>query len=147
MRISVICIIFEFKLKIMEKELETVEGSTIPARELTSEEINREITLERFNEYHYEVGEDFLDQIGSVNNSRIALTFGGFAMAKHPHLSADILKATNVKDPYTQLVKEVYDEFYDDDIFYSDFADFLNLTGEAKKRVNKVLILTAEYYK
>lgn len=131
----------------MEKELETVEGSTIPARELTSEEINREITLERFNEYHYEVGEDFLDQIGSVNNSRIALTFGGFAMANHPHLSADILKATNVKDPYTQLVKEVYDEFYDDDIFYSDFADFLNLTGEAKKRVNKVLILTAEYYK
>lgn len=131
----------------MEQELETVEGTNIPARELTPEEENREITFERFQDYHYEIGEDFLDQVGSVNNSRIALTFGGFSMARYPFLSTDILKATNIKNPYTQLVKEIYEDYNLEDKFYSDFADFLNLTGEAKKRVNKVLILTDEYYK
>jgi len=40
---------------------ETIVGFDIPKRELTEEEKNREITLDRFNEFHNKAGEDFCD--------------------------------------------------------------------------------------
>lgn len=129
-------------------EQETIEGFNIPLRELTEEEASRPITLERFDDFHVEAGEDFIDQVGSVNDERVALIFLGFAMAKHPEWSQDLLDAVNGEDsPYTQLVKEVYDDIVDDwtnDVFYRDFAEFLNLTTHAKKRVNQVLIQVHE---
>lgn len=133
-------------------EEDTVEGMSIPLRELTEEEISRPITLERFQHFHYQAGEDFLDQIGSVNNARIALQFCGFAIAKHPEWNKELLDSCNkiyTSDVYTQLVQNVYRDYNDndDDLFYTDFAEFLNLTEHAKKRVNQVLIQVDEYYK
>jgi hypothetical protein len=130
-------------------EEETIEGFTIPFRELTEEEASRTITLERFIDFHHEVGEDFVDQIGSVNDTRIALIFAGFAMSKHPEWSTEILSQCNRDSVYTQLIKDVYAEYetaYSDETFYSEFAEFLNLTIESRKRVNQVLIQVAEYY-
>lgn len=131
---------------------ERIEGFDIPLRELTEEEASRSITLERFKDFHYEVGEDFVDQIGSVNTKTFALIFAGFAMAKHPEWSIEILSKCNnaLTEVYTQLILDVYEENTSDDdqgdTFYSDLAEFLNLTINAKKRVNQVLIQVAEYY-
>jgi hypothetical protein len=132
------------------EEQETIEGFNIPLRELTLEESLRPITLARFNDFHYEVGEDFIDQIGSVNTARIAFIFAGFAIAKHPDWSIDLLDQCNRSSVYIQLIKDVYAENTSDsdqdDTFYSEFAEFLNLTIETKKRVNQVLIQVEEYY-
>ena len=122
---------------------ETIEGFTIPLRELTEEEASKSITLERFDDFHYEAGEDFIDTVSSANDERVALTFLGFAMAKHPEWSKEILISLQETHPYTQLVQEVYRDLTDDaeeELFYSDFAEFLNLTIHSKKRVNQVLI-------
>lgn len=138
--------------------METIEGFNISKRELTEEEAIREITLDRIINFNNEVGEDFLDQVGSLNNDKIALTFCGFAMLKHPELSHEFLKATNRGHVYTQVLKEVYDDNMEgfnsenmtniaEETFYSDFAEFLNLTEYSKKRANQVLIQVAEHYK
>jgi hypothetical protein len=42
--------------------METITGFDIPKRKLTQEEKTREITFERFHNFHMEVCEDFLDQ-------------------------------------------------------------------------------------
>lgn len=130
-------------------EQETIEGFDIPLRELTEEEASRPITLERFQDFHYEVGEDFIDQIDSVNSSRIALQFYGYSIAKHPEWSSKLIESCDVPNPYTQLVQSVYDDFdtgNDGDLFYSDFAEFVNFTVDTKKRINQVLIQIEEYY-
>lgn len=133
----------------MEEEIETIEGFDIPLRELTEEESLREITLERFQKFHHEAGEDFVDQVLSVNTDKIACQFMGFALAKHPGWNEELLSSCNKKNPYTQLVQDVYndhDESMDGDLFYSDFAEFINLTVYTKKRVNQVLIQIEEHY-
>lgn len=129
---------------------ETIEGFEIPFRKLTEEEALRPITLSRFSDFHIEVGEDFVDQIGSVNDKKIALLFAGFAMAKHPEWRSELLSQCNQTNVYTQLIQEVYADNTSEsdcgDTFYSDFAEFLNLTIESRKRVNQILIQVAEYY-
>lgn len=132
----------------MEEE-KTIEGFSIPFRKLTEEEASRPITLERFIDFHHKAGEDFIDQIGTMNSSQLALIFAGYAMAKHPEFIDEILEQCNRHMVYTQLIQQVYDAHDDQgngDLFYSDFADFLNLTIIYKKRANQVLIQVAEYY-
>jgi hypothetical protein len=126
---------------------EEIEGFSIPFRELTEEESLRVITLYRFNNFHAEVGEDFVDQISSVNTIDVAVLFAGFAMAKHPEWSLELLECVN-NNPYTQLVQDVYRDFSNqsDDLFYTDFAEFLNQTVDLRKDVNQILIQVAEYY-
>ena len=134
-------------LKKIEKE--TIEGFSITKRELTKEEAERDITLERFQKYHNSVGEDFIDYVGSVNTKKMALQFGGFAMAKRPEIAKEIINTLNDSNIYLQLVQEVYEEFYqgEGNEFYEDFAEFLNNTKYSKERVNQVLIQVEEYYK
>lgn len=133
----------------MEKEIETIEGFDIPLRVLTEEEASREINLGRFQDFHHAVGEDFIDQVGSVNTEKIAYQFMGFALAKLPEWNEELLSSCNRNNPYTQLVQEVYsdyDENMDCDLFYSDFAEFVNLTVHTKMKVNQVLIQIEEHY-
>lgn len=70
---------------------ETIDGFSIPKRELTEEEATRLVTLERFNEWHRCVGEDFIDQHTYGNG----LVFAGFIMAKRPELSKEVLNVVN----------------------------------------------------
>ncbi len=77
----------------MENEVETIDGFDIPKRELTPEEANREVTLDRFHAWHAEVGEDFTDQFSSIDHK----IYGGYLMAKYPNKSAEILAECNNK--------------------------------------------------
>lgn len=126
----------------------TIDGFDIPKRVLTEEESARPITLERFNEYHHRVGEDFVDQHTLVD----AKVMGGWLLAKYPNYKLEILKAINdhpIEQDYLHMYEESFDRGdYDTatDKFYSDFAEFLNLTVAAKKRVNQILIQIKEYY-
>lgn len=125
-----------------QKEIETIDGFDIPKRMLTDEEANRDITLERFQEWHNEVGEDFCDQISNINEKIL----GGFLMCKHPDKSHQILKILNEKGDALEL-QGIYEDDPHNDKFYTDFAEFINLTVHLKKRVNQILIQVMEYYK
>lgn len=126
---------------------ETVNGFNIPLRELTEEEKNREITLERFREFHYQAGEDFLDTTGEGN----ILIFSGWMLHKYPELSTDIIEIANSPHSEIKSFIELEDEFgYDSeediDKIYIDFAEFCNITTALKERVNQTLIQVSEYY-
>jgi len=112
-------------------------------RELTEEEAARDITLERFNDYHVDAGEDWWDDYQTLVPSN---TFIGYLLGRFPERNIEILKVGNDKyatasDIFGELhIKEVSDEFY------TILADFINLTVNTKKKVNEVLINTYEYY-
>lgn len=122
-----------------------VYGFDIPKRELTTEEATRDLTLQRFQEFNRSVGEDFTDQFPFVN----VKIFGGYLMAKYPTLSADLLKIINDKYGEALSILHMFEEELEDEeneIFYTDLANFVNLTGNLKKQVNQVLIQVAESY-
>ncbi len=128
----------------MEKEKETIHGFDIEKRELTEEEATRPITLERFTEFHHAAGEDFVDQCESIVNHLIWI---GWCLHKYPEKSKDFLKVANHKYGGVQMTMELFEnEDGEDDAFYTDFAEFLNQTESAKKRVNQILIQVTEYY-
>lgn len=129
----------------MSKEIETIDGFDIIKRELTEEEATREITLERFSNFHIDVGEDFVDQFTSIDEK----VLGGFLMAKRPEISHKIVNVLNDKYSEALTLEHLYsDELADDnnDLFYTDLAEFINLTVHLKKRVNQVLIQVDEHY-
>ena len=112
-------------------------------RELTEEEVAREITLERFDDYHADAGEDWWDDNGGIINKNFFL---GYLLARFPESYDKILEVANDKD---KDVPDVFGELYEEevcDLFYQTLADFLNLTVNTKKKVNEVLINTYEYY-
>jgi transposase len=123
-----------------ESEVETIHGFDIPKRQLTEEEATREITLERFQQFGYDAGEDFVDQCESLYNAHI---FIGWCLHKYPELSKELLKAANSKYCSVQNVLHLLDN---DDQFYTDFAEFLNQTEHAKAKTNQILIQVNEYY-
>lgn len=127
-------------------EQETIHGFDIPKRELTQEEKTRDITLKRISNFHIEVGEDLMDQCGSLINH---LILTGFLMAKHPELAPNFLEVANNKyGECLGLLSVFQDEDIDngDDKFYTLLAEFLNLTVAAKARINQILIQVAEHY-
>ncbi|MEO6305115.1 MAG: hypothetical protein ABIP51_18295 [Bacteroidia bacterium] len=104
---------------------------------LTEEEASQEITLERINEYHYAVGEDFIDQNESILNGTV---FAGWMLCRYPQWATEILKELNSKYFGIQNLMEVYeDDNGEYETFYKDFCELVNLTVSAKARVNKVL--------
>lgn len=125
---------------------DTVNGFDIPLREMTEEELNREVTWERFREFHYAAGEDFLDQTGEGNEK----VFGGWLLHKYPNHSAEILDVVNSTFGSCLDFREIepldYDEEKDIDKLYIDFAEFTNQTVAQKHRVNTVLIIVTEHY-
>lgn len=126
--------------------MKTVNGFDIPLRKLTDEEKTRPVTWERFRDFHYAVGEDFLDQTGEGN----VYIFAGWLLHKYPEHSADILRIVNKKYAEIQNFNELeflgYSDELDIDLLYCDFAEFVNLTGALKERVNQILIQVTEYY-
>jgi hypothetical protein len=132
-------------------DVETIDGFGIPKRELTQEEATREITFERIQDFHMSAGEDYLDTCSL--DSQAEKIFLGFLMAKRPDLSTEILSVANGSGEYRYINSEFYELFeethgvYSGDAFYKLFAEFANLTGGLKKRINQVLIQVQEYYK
>lgn len=127
----------------MEQEIETIDGFDIPMRELTEEEATRDLTLERIHNFHIEVGEDLADQVGSNMDHKV---FAGYLACKYPHLSHQIFDISNGEYAEMQSFKEIYEDDEEEDKFYQDACDFINLTVHCKKRFNQVLIQVAEYY-
>lgn len=121
-------------------EQETITGFQIALRELTQEEASREITLDRFSEFHYLVGEDFCDLCGSFISHKV---LAGYLIAKHPEFAPEYLDVCN--DKYGEAIDLMLDSDKDDE-FYSDLAELANLTVNLKKNINQVLIQVAEYY-
>ena len=107
---------------------------------MTEDEKNQAITWERFRAYHYEAGEDFLDQT-SEGNVKI---FGGWLMHKYPEYTKEILDICNDKYGEVMSFKELeilgYDKDKDIDKLYIDFAEFANQTTHLKRRINEALL-------
>ena len=129
---------------------ETIDGFNIPKRELTQEEATREITFERIQDFHRDAGEDYLDICSlDIQAEKIFL---GFLLAKRPDLAKEILSVANGNGDYSYIDSEFYELFeetpgnYLGDAFYKLFAEFANLTGGLKKRINQVLIQVHEHY-
>ena len=130
----------------IKNEQEHIDGFTIPKRELTSVEANLDITLERFREFHYAAGEDFIDTIGGFLNEKV---FAGWLMHKYPHYTKEIIAASNQNDIYgiKETVEQFdYDEKEDIDMIYKEVAEFANQTIHTKKRINQILVQIKEYY-
>lgn len=127
-------------------EVETVNGFDIPLRELTEAEADRKITWQRFREFHYAAGEDFLDQTDEGN----VQMFGGYLLAKYNEFAKEIIEICNNR--YAGIIdfREIeilgYDKGKDIDTVYCEFAEFCNLTVATKRRVNQVLIQVTEHY-
>lgn len=125
---------------------QTVNGFDIPLRNLTEEEKNRDITWERFREFHYMAGVDFLDNTGEGNH----LIFGGWLMAKFPEKSKEILEICNDRHGTVLDYREIegfdYSEDKDIDIVYILFAEFANQTEHLKHRINEILIIVVSHY-
>ncbi|CAL9980027.1 hypothetical protein VPHD479_0228 [Vibrio phage D479] len=127
-----------------KQKVEYLSGFSIPTRPLTDEEANREITWERFRDFHYTVGEDFLDQTSEGN----ADIFAGWLLHKYPHLNKEILELANARFADVASFMDLFgfDDDKDIDVLYVEFAEFCNLTGALKRRVNETLIIIDEYY-
>jgi len=124
--------------------METISGFNIEKRELTQEEKSREITFERFQNFHIDAGEDFLDTW--CLDKQAEKVFLGFLLAKRPDLNVEILKAVNSyidSDLYEAVGGE---EDTDCKEFYSLLAEFANLTTGLKERINQILIQVDEHY-
>lgn len=135
----------------MSNKVEYISGYEIPKRELTQEEATREVTFERFVEFHLEAGEDFLDTTGEGD----AAIYGGWLLHKYPECSKDILDVMNKNRGYLEIntFLEVGGLYVDEgdgseayEKFYTDFSTFCNQTVHLKKRVNQVLIQLIEHY-
>ncbi len=121
--------------------------------QLTEEELNLDISLDRFNEYHWAVGEDFVDQNESIVDYKV---YAGWLLHKYPEKASLILSCLNDTSWYSSVQGFQHRVFCKDeesggeedemDNFYTDFAEFLNLTGAAKRRVNTVLVREDRYY-
>lgn len=123
-------------------------------REFTEEELSRDITFERIRDYHYSVGEDFVDQNESIGDARILL---GFIIAKSPELTSGLIELANSKVgkpwPYCLTVQDILgyldcegDSEAGHNAFYTLYADFANHTVKMKAEINKILISTEEHY-
>jgi hypothetical protein len=130
----------------MEKEI--IDGFDIIKRPLTEEESSKEITLDRFNNYHYAVGECFVDQHGFINHK----IFGGYVLCLHPEWNKEILEILNSKYGEALGLLHLYEELCPDgsqsgwEQFYTDLAAFANLTEHLKKEINQILIQIHEVY-
>jgi len=124
----------------------TIDGFDIPFRDLTSEEASRDLSLERFSNFHIDAGEDFLDQ--SSLDKQAEKIFLGFLLAKRPDLSKEILSIANggYIDCEFYTLFELKGDEDDSDTFYSLLAEFANLTTGLKHRINQILIQVDEYY-
>lgn len=145
----------------MEPKFFEPEGFDIPGRDLTPEEQDRPITKERFHEWMCEVGEDYVDQISMTKQAN--LLFMGFLLHKHPSRAVEILRVANSSSFDTLKIQhEVYENATEEEqkpltagyatkpeaweIFYTDLAEFINLTQGLKARTNANLILVMEHY-
>lgn len=115
-------------------------------REFTPEELAQPITLERINEYHVNIGEDFADQ----QTIGVPMMFAGFLLAKYPDKGKTIIRIVNEGYLDMQCLQEVFGEEMDDasnNAFYTEYAEYINHTSFSKAEVNKVLITKKEHYK
>lgn len=125
--------------------METIPGFNIEKRELTEEEKSREITFERFQNFHMDAGEDFLDQCSL--DDKTEKVFLGFLLAKRPDLKAKILEIINSSYIDSELYEAIGgEEDTDCEQFYTLLAEFANLTTGLKERINQILIQVDEYY-
>lgn len=126
----------------------TINGFDIPFRELSEEEKRLEITVERFRNFHYEAGEDFLDSTSEGN----AFIFCGWLLKKYPKHSEEILRVANTKGKYLGISSFIdlsflhFNDEEDIERIYFDYSEFCNQTVHLKGRINQVLIQVAEYY-
>lgn len=130
-----------------EDEIENVPGLTIPKVELTDEEAALPITMERLNAYHNEIEDDFLDASGDIIYVK---TYAGYLMHKYPEKALQIL---NIINNYKCLCASDLIEIYElkdfegeNDLFYADYIEFINLTINSKRRMNEILISVERYY-
>jgi len=126
-----------------------IDGFTIPKLKLSEEDAKMPLTIYRIRDFHYEVGEDFLDQFCNIADYKV---FAGFIAHKHPKIAHEIYSTMNKAGKYGEINTFSDLSIYEDDVddvsaIYIDFVDFVNTTVNALKRVNEVLLSVAHHYK
>ena len=114
-----------------------VPGFSVELKQLTEEEYKQDITFERIDNFHCEVGEDLLDTI--YISEYLAKLITGYLMCKYPHLAKEINRCSNsdILD-----IKHLFEDNFGDesDVFYEDFCEVVNYTDYSKAQINQVLI-------
>lgn len=141
------------KLTDKESEVEKLQGYNIIARALTKEEAQMDLTIDRFNQYHKLIGEDFLDDRGGGYIPwRV---FAGYLMAKEPQLFDKLLDILN--DDYGEMltIQELFEEQFGEwsdekecgyTKLYAYICEFVNKTQNTKYKINRQLIQILENY-
>jgi hypothetical protein len=96
------------------------------------------ITLDRFDDYHQRVGEDFCDQGGATDYAAIL----GYCMAKRPDIREALAEET--RDGFEALtILQVYEDNFEDgnDLFYGDLAECANQMPQMRKYINEALFV------
>lgn len=137
----------ELKIDPISGNIFSVPGLMIPMLALTEEEKSMKITIDRINEYHYQIGEDFLEYSQDYLLDRYV--FGGYLIAKYPEKSLEIIEIMNDECYEVHNFAELfpYNENLDLEEHYIHVCDFANLTVNTKERFNEVLISVKEHYK
>lgn len=108
-----------------------------------------DITFDRFQDYHMNVGEDFCDQSGHRFNE---LKFVEWLVLTYPEKEVEIrsfvekegssLELLSFIENYTDFVtgfEGTVDDNYEDKKFYTDLASFMNTENSLKEEANIVL--------
>lgn len=107
----------------------------------TEEQLKQPITIDRIREYHYEVGEDFLDQNETIIVENV---FFGYLMGRFPKLTPFLLEVLNQRwssiNNLTEHPKFSYSEKIDMDKVYIYVVEFVNKTDATKRRFNQALL-------
>ena len=92
------------------------------------------INIKRFNKYHYEIGEDFIDQTGLVDFK----IFGGWLLHKYPEKSEIILSILEDKfNGDSFCYEDIYDSPDSYDLLYTDISEFANQIPSLSIKINK----------
>lgn len=117
-------------------------------REFTEEELLQDVTWDRLQSAMCHMGEDFCYQNENLVDYRV---FQGWIMHKYPEKCHYLLEALVEWNREIMTLKEFYDEILDDhtsdqddELFYRDYAEFVNLTTITKGRVNSALFSITE---
>jgi len=94
------------------------------------------ITKEMIDNYHHEMGEDFVDQNEHMFNGSILL---GFYLAKKPELNIELTQMFN-ENKGKCSIQDIQEIVNNEDIFYIILIEYINLASDGfKNKIIKIL--------
>lgn len=124
-----------------------IPGFDIPALELTEDQKIEPITVARIRDFHYNVGEDFLDncEVGHVE------AFTAILLERRPELAHYVEEYSIMSIHEFIEIMDIEGILYDEenDVYpiYHDYAAYCNTYLDVLEKVNVILFSVEDYYK